>query len=639
MRALTLRNKISIFMLLVAFVQAGLIILAGRYFILPHFNMLQEQEATKNIHRVKSAVDSDVETLSRFVLDWASWDDTYEFVEIRDAHYVSSNLIWESFADNEVNAIAIYDRAANLIWGATFDLDTGQPIEIQEIPVFAQAKLTNAFLLAAIEEPVSGVLNTSAGPFVVAARPVLNSQNEGPSRGVLVMAHRLDDEFASRIGDQVHLRVAVELYQGRVENIPLPPTLDAAAIRVIPPEDLEAAILYPGIDGRPALRLGATMPRSIFMAGAEMTWLSLALLLVSMLVLLLAVWYALRRTVTEPIGLLASRAERAGVQGDPTEFLAEDGGDEISRLSHQIGEMLRNLANARGRLVEQSFNVGMARMASGALHNTSNGFTSLLLTIDATLETLDRLHGGERLYELMAEIESENLDPERRRNIHRFVELYAAGIGGVRSDAVTSLRAVTKHCEDVTRMLVFQADFIGQPMELHEIRWSDVVERALEIIPDARLAGIKATVDPSVKDAPGVRGFGPAVIQVAIEIITNAVEAIHQTAKPRGSLHLQCVEELENNSIALLISDNGIGLKGREYSQLFKREYSTKIDGRSGFGLNWCATLLQDMGGRIRLEDHANGSGLTVRLSLRLAESRHDVSGKPRSEEGRWQQT
>ena len=143
MRATSLGNKITIVMISVAVVQAFLIFLAGQYFIMPHFEMLQRQEASRNIFRVGSAIDNHLVNLDRLAFDWSSWNDTYDFRTSRDQDYLKSNLIWESFEDNRLNLIAMYDNDGRLVWGGAFDLETRKRLEIRETPVRSGGILTD----------------------------------------------------------------------------------------------------------------------------------------------------------------------------------------------------------------------------------------------------------------------------------------------------------------------------------------------------------------------------------------------------------------------------------------------------------------------------------------------------------------
>ena len=65
--------------------------------IYPSFVELETTKAHDNLNRVVRAVESEVRHLDLLAHDWASWDDSYEFIVDQNQEYKDSNLVVTSF--------------------------------------------------------------------------------------------------------------------------------------------------------------------------------------------------------------------------------------------------------------------------------------------------------------------------------------------------------------------------------------------------------------------------------------------------------------------------------------------------------------------------------------------------------------
>ena len=70
-----------------------------------------------------------IETLNR--IDWANWDDSYNFVQDRNEAYIESNLYPESLATINVNMLLFIDTSGQLVYGKAIDL---QSLEEKPVP-------------------------------------------------------------------------------------------------------------------------------------------------------------------------------------------------------------------------------------------------------------------------------------------------------------------------------------------------------------------------------------------------------------------------------------------------------------------------------------------------------------------------
>jgi signal transduction histidine kinase len=99
--------------------------------------------------------------------------------------------------------------------------------------------------------------------------------------------------------------------------------------------------------------------------------------------------------------------------------------------------------------------------------------------------------------------------------------------------------------------------------------------------------------------------------QVLINLIKNSIEAFENTFKPEITIESLYIE----NSIAIVITDNGKGISPENLEKVFIPFFSTKKDG-SGIGLSLSQHLIHLMGGTIGVKSI---QGLKTSFSIRFS--------------------
>lgn len=165
------------------------------------------------------------------------------------------------------------------------------------------------------------------------------------------------------------------------------------------------------------------------------------------------------------------------------------------------------------------------------------------------------------------------------------------------------------------------------PCNLHE-----AVRRARAVIEaGGRAPAIAEEFDPSL---PLVMGNADALVQVLINLLSNAVEAASTARQPsvtvrtRFASGLQLHRTIDGNAVRLPIeirvSDNGAGIPADMRDHVFEPFVSTKKSGQ-GLGLALVRRLISDMNGRIT-HDREDAKGLThFRVHLPVADQRRSL--------------
>ncbi|OHB65710.1 MAG: hypothetical protein A2V70_12580 [Planctomycetes bacterium RBG_13_63_9] len=101
--------------------------------------------------------------------------------------------------------------------------------------------------------------------------------------------------------------------------------------------------------------------------------------------------------------------------------------------------------------------------------------------------------------------------------------------------------------------------------------------------------------------------------QVFLNILSNAFAAVED----EGRIDLS-IELADENTIAVTISDNGVGIAAGDIDHVFEPFFSTKGDYGTGLGLSITYGIVQNLGGRIDVHsDVGEGTTFTVRLPIK----------------------
>ena len=141
------------------------------------------------------------------------------------------------------------------------------------------------------------------------------------------------------------------------------------------------------------------------------------------------------------------------------------------------------------------------------------------------------------------------------------------------------------------------------------------VEATLEVLGTTHVGNVRIMKD--LADIPSVQGDPYTLQEVLFNLCTNALAAMPQG----GTLTLRTYplgrrDEDQMGSVAIAVSDTGVGIPRVDLEKIFEPFYTTRADrGGTGLGLGLCRMLIAEMGGRIEVRSVLDqGSTFTVVL-------------------------
>src|SRR3954470_15915073 len=133
---------------------------------------------------------------------------------------------------------------------------------------------------------------------------------------------------------------------------------------------------------------------------------------------------------------------------------------------------------------------------------------------------------------------------------------------------------------------------------------------------EQRMTNIRV-VDALAAGLPNVFADGHQVQQVLLNLMINAEQAM-VSANGRGILVVRTWHDADQESVVLEINDDGPGIPDDLQPKIFDPFFTTKDVGKgTGLGLTVAYAIVQEHGGRIRLESHPNsGASFYVELPV-----------------------
>lgn len=116
-----------------------LILTAGMVYLILHtvmqdkINILEDKYIIENVERTKKEIFKEIEVLDTIVMDWAVWDNSYQFMIDKNPEYIKANLSEDTLNNLKINIMLFIDNKGNLVHGEGYD--------IQKKKVFLSMKL------------------------------------------------------------------------------------------------------------------------------------------------------------------------------------------------------------------------------------------------------------------------------------------------------------------------------------------------------------------------------------------------------------------------------------------------------------------------------------------------------------------
>lgn len=262
-------------------------------------------------------------------------------------------------------------------------------------------------------------------------------------------------------------------------------------------------------------------------------------------------------------------------------------------LEQRVDQKTRELKRAHEHALYTEKMASIGKMAAVLAHEINNPLSGILTYAKLLRKWVERDSNGQ----------------DRQRDI---------------CDSLDLIVSESRRCGDLVKNLL--AFSRTTPMNLQATELNRVIEQSLRLVQhQLDLAGIhvQEALDPEL---PQVRCDGAQIEQVLLALIMNAIDAMPQG----GNLWLQTKAHRDEESVHIVVRDDGAGISAEILPRIFEPFLTTKETGRGvGLGLAISHSILERHNGTIEVQSEL-GRGTTFTVTLPWDAE----NGKPATSEG-----
>ena len=272
------------------------------------------------------------------------------------------------------------------------------------------------------------------------------------------------------------------------------------------------------------------------------------------------------------------------------------------------------------QLLQTSRRVGMADVASSVLHNVGNVLNSINISAGVVASTI-RHSSLPNVARTAAMLEDHAVDvgeflthDSKGKLIPQYLIALGKQLNLERTTLLQEIEQLLQNVEHIKQIISAQQSLA---------RAGGVVERAIvaELIEQAVALAFspsdyeRITIVRRYQDLPPLQIDKHQVLQILINLIRNALEAMKSNSEVPSILTIGLELEEESTLVKIIVTDTGVGIIPDHLQRMFQQGFTTKKDGH-GFGLHSAALSAKAMDGDLSVHSDGEGTGTTFTLEL-----------------------
>lgn len=317
---------------------------------LKSFEDLEKMNVEKNIQIVKNEINSSSDELVSYCYDWGCWDDTYLFAQGLDENYIETNSVDVNFDMYSVDFILFTDDSGKVLYGKQKNFET-QEIEKIDNSVLEIIFNSNIFENKNPGEYFNDMVVINGVPVLIAAQPILKSDDTGPAEGNLLFGRIMDNEMMNEISEKLGLKVSFEL----ISRVDFDKQKEKdSEIKPISDDYILGSYYMSELFEKYYTKISIEMPRDVFKIGYDSMKIIRFIVPSIFTLILLLLWFFLNKLVIARIIKLNQQVSEIKKENSASARinLNDKKTDEISELSQSINNMLDGLEDLQKEIYE-----------------------------------------------------------------------------------------------------------------------------------------------------------------------------------------------------------------------------------------------------------------------------------------------
>jgi two-component sensor histidine kinase/sensor domain CHASE-containing protein len=335
-------------------VMLAIMAFASRSILTHSYAELERRYMERDVQRVTSEIAEQTAALCVSVIDYAVWDETYDFIRHPDPGYAKTNFTDDVGENLGIDAVIATDANRLIVFRQSFRAGTAGGIA-DGLARWMSAHAGFARFSTGAERAQGLVVLPEGEILEVAASPILDSLGEKPVAGSLVMARLLDAAAIQKLSTELILSVRMSAlahpsFTEETMRIVDRVTAETPIVLDIKQNDtVSGYTILPNVENAPAVIVRVDSPRDISSQGAATMRYYFFWLLFIGLGFAAAVLVTIERSVLSRLMFLGKSVLAIGTGGGSARRIAIKGKDQIA----YIGAAINGLMDAQASATEE----------------------------------------------------------------------------------------------------------------------------------------------------------------------------------------------------------------------------------------------------------------------------------------------
>lgn len=285
-------------------------------------------------------------------------------------------------------------------------------------------------------------------------------------------------------------------------------------------------------------------------------------------------------------------------------------------------ETEKTLATLNEKIIRAAHEAGMAEIAASVLHNIGN----ILNSVNISLELLEQQQAHSEMPMLIKAVQmmlthlndlhTYLTQDEKGKLLPDYLNKSIELIVDEREEGQYEIKQLKEHITHINEIVKSQNILSGlNKTILEHANLAEIINYALTLS-EGVLVKLGIHVTKHYPQSIPIHTDRNKLIQILSNLFQNAAEAIEVNPYSKAKkIRITTYSIPEENKIAIVVKDSGIGISREMMRDLFTFGFTTKPKGH-GFGLHSCLLLTQELNGELKVSSVGAGKGTTFTLTL-----------------------
>jgi PAS domain S-box-containing protein len=299
---------------------------------------------------------------------------------------------------------------------------------------------------------------------------------------------------------------------------------------------------------------------------------------------------------------------------------------DLYAQSEELKQLNAQLTKQKEQELEKAIAQGKFEIASEVLHDIGNalvGFGSYLNRINRSIElnNLDTIKNLAAFLKMQQTALAGAIGIDKAAALVTLTENLANTQATNQQEVTTSMNELLNIITHIQEILNIQRQFVRDhgsgSQERKPVNLGSLIDNCRAMLfASMERKGIQLKINVQT-GLPIIKGDQTKLMQVILNVLKNSIEAI-DIDLPEKKISIAAVNA--DDSIVLIIADNGQGFTAETGSHFFERGFTTKKTG-TGLGLYNCKSIIESHGGSFEIKSDGPGLGAitTIKLDLGVA--------------------